>query len=187
MKEGSWRIVSAHPLHLRKSDRLPWAGWISTALFLAIVTWLAARMAAQGTISIGQLVSVYGYVAILALPVSNLIEDGYNVAHGLVVSWRVRLAGPTPDLKLGVSIDGAGGASADARNALKGERRAYFPELDGFHPTAVYDRYALKPGHVIEGPALIEEAESTCVLGAGDRAAVDERLNLVIDVAELRA
>jgi ABC-type multidrug transport system fused ATPase/permease subunit len=74
------------------------------ALFLAIVTWLAARMAAQGTISIGQLVSVYGYVAILALPVSNLIEDGYNVAHGLVAARRVlRLMALEP----GLTSDGA--------------------------------------------------------------------------------
>ncbi len=69
------------------------------ALFLAIVTWLAARMAAQGDISIGQLVSVYGYVAILALPVSDLIEGGYNLAHGLVAARRVlRLMALEPEL-----------------------------------------------------------------------------------------
>jgi N-methylhydantoinase A len=60
-----------------------------------------------------------------------------------VVSWRVRLAGPVPDLTLGVSAAGGNGASSDACRALKGERPAYFPELDGFHPTAVYDRYRL--------------------------------------------
>ena len=34
----------------------------------------------------------------------------------------------------------------------------------------------------IAGPALIEENESTCVVGAGDRVVVDARLNLVADI-----
>jgi N-methylhydantoinase A/oxoprolinase/acetone carboxylase beta subunit len=35
---------------------------------------------------------------------------------------------------------------------------------------------------MVEGPALIEEPESTCVLAPGDRARVDSRYNLVIDI-----
>ncbi|MFJ6559652.1 ABC transporter transmembrane domain-containing protein [Streptomyces sp. NPDC091412] len=71
-------------------------------LFLAVVTWLAARMAAQGTISIGELVSVYGYVAVLAgWPVSFLIEGSYQLSRGVVAARRVvrllRLE-PAPDL-----------------------------------------------------------------------------------------
>jgi ABC-type bacteriocin/lantibiotic exporter with double-glycine peptidase domain len=58
-------------------------------LFLAVVTWLAARMAAQGDISVGQLVSVYGYVAVLVGPVSFFIECGYQVSRGLVCARRV--------------------------------------------------------------------------------------------------
>ncbi|WP_206343042.1 hypothetical protein, partial [Streptomyces ureilyticus] len=34
-------------------------------VFLAVVTWLAARLTAQGQLSVGELVSVYGYVAVL--------------------------------------------------------------------------------------------------------------------------
>jgi N-methylhydantoinase A/oxoprolinase/acetone carboxylase beta subunit len=40
----------------------------------------------------------------------------------------------------------------------------------------------MKPGDVLDGPALIEEHESTCVVGRGDRVAVDEHLNLIIEV-----
>ena len=36
---------------------------------------------------------------------------------------------------------------------------------------------------MIEGPAVIEERESTCVLGPGDRATVDAHLNLVAELA----
>jgi N-methylhydantoinase A len=47
----------------------------------------------------------------------------------------------------------------------------------------VYDRYALAPGAILEGPALIEERESTCVIGAGQTATVDARYNLVAELA----
>jgi N-methylhydantoinase A len=46
----------------------------------------------------------------------------------------------------------------------------------------VYDRYALAPGAVFEGPALVEERESTCVVGPGARVTVDAFRNLVIEL-----
>ncbi|MDK1344012.1 ABC transporter ATP-binding protein [Streptomyces sp. 378] len=58
-------------------------------LFLAVVTWLAARLAAQGGITVGQLVSVYGYVAVLVWPVAFLVECGYQISRGLVCARRV--------------------------------------------------------------------------------------------------
>ncbi|MEU1117916.1 MULTISPECIES: ABC transporter ATP-binding protein [unclassified Streptomyces] len=59
------------------------------ALFLAAVTWLAARMAAQGSITVGELVAVYGYVAVLVVPVTFFIEAGYDIGRGLVAARRV--------------------------------------------------------------------------------------------------
>jgi len=47
---------------------------------------------------------------------------------------------------------------------------------------AVYDRYALAPGATFEGPALVEERESTCCIGPAARVSVDPFLNLVIDL-----
>ena len=99
-----------------------------------------------------------------------------------IVAWKVEVRGPIP---------GAGSTyrlkqAPRAPQALRAHRQAYFPEAGGFAKCAVYDRYAFVPGQTIEGPALIEEAESTCVLGGGDRAFVDEHLNLVIDIEELR-
>ncbi|KUN17254.1 ABC transporter [Streptomyces antibioticus] len=58
-------------------------------LFLAVVTWLAARLAAQGVISIGELVSVYGYVAVLVGPVAFWVECGYMLSRGVVAARRV--------------------------------------------------------------------------------------------------
>ncbi|WP_371662697.1 ABC transporter ATP-binding protein [Streptomyces sp. NBC_00280] len=58
-------------------------------LFLALVTWLAARLAAQGAITVGELVSVYGYVAVLIMPVAFFIECGFQISRALVAARRV--------------------------------------------------------------------------------------------------
>ncbi|MFH8293759.1 hypothetical protein [Streptomyces sp. NPDC018059] len=58
-------------------------------LFLGVVTWLAARMAAQGDVSVGELVAVYGYAAVLVVPVSSFIEGGYDLSRGLVAARGV--------------------------------------------------------------------------------------------------
>ncbi|MEU0602703.1 ABC transporter ATP-binding protein [Streptomyces sp. NPDC006393] len=58
-------------------------------LFLAVVTWLAARLAAEGRITIGELVSVYGYVAVLVTPVAFFVETGYQLSRGVVAARRV--------------------------------------------------------------------------------------------------
>jgi ABC-type multidrug transport system fused ATPase/permease subunit len=67
-------------------------------LFLAAVVWLAARMAAGGDITIGQMVAVYGYVAILIVPVWFLLEGGYQLIRGRVAARRiVALLNVNPD------------------------------------------------------------------------------------------
>ncbi|MCU1686362.1 MAG: ABC-type multidrug transport system, ATPase and permease component [Amycolatopsis sp.] len=58
-------------------------------LFLAAVTWLAARMAASGQITIGEMVAVYGYVAALVVPVAFFIEGSDQVGRGVVAARRV--------------------------------------------------------------------------------------------------
>jgi ABC-type multidrug transport system fused ATPase/permease subunit len=59
------------------------------ALFLAVVTWLGARMAAAGTISIGELVAVYGYVAVLVIPVAFFIEGSGDITRATIAADRV--------------------------------------------------------------------------------------------------
>ncbi len=46
----------------------------------------------------------------------------------------------------------------------------------------VVDRAALGPGDVVEGPALVEQPDTTTLLGRGDRAEVDAAGNLVVTV-----
>jgi N-methylhydantoinase A len=63
-------------------------------------------------------------------------------------------------------------------------RPAFFPELGGYAECTVIDRYAMKTGQVVEGPAVIEERESTTVVVPGDRAEVSSSGNLVLSIAE---
>ncbi|MFE1769058.1 ABC transporter transmembrane domain-containing protein [Streptomyces angustmyceticus] len=85
-------------------------------LFLAAVTWPAARMAAQGTLTAGELVAVYGYAAALVVPVSFFIEGGYDLTRGLVAARRVvRFLALEPD---GAGAAGAGGDAPAAPSVL---------------------------------------------------------------------
>jgi len=65
--------------------------------------------------------------------------------------------------------------------ARKGERQAYFPETGGFVATPVYDRELLGPDLMLQGPALLEEPESTIVLPPGYRLRLDTFGNLLIE------
>jgi len=72
---------------------------------------------------------------------------------------------------------------AAAETAIKGHRQAYFPEQASPQDTVVYDRYALTPGDTFTGPALVEERESTCIVGVGDQVTVDAAGNMIVAVA----
>ena len=73
-----------------------------------------------------------------------------------------------------------GGGKAD--DALIGVRPVEFGVLGGRIDTPIYDRDKLGAGHVVSGPALIQEYASTTVLAPGDRLTVDRFGNLDINV-----
>jgi N-methylhydantoinase A len=93
-----------------------------------------------------------------------------------IVTWKLSAIGGSPRIALAKAAGAAGGSG------LKGRRRAWFPEARGFADTPVYDRYALVGGARLEGPAIVEERESTTVLPPGAVATVDEYANLVVEV-----
>jgi len=101
-----------------------------------------------------------------------------RVAEGVpleVLNWRVVASGPRPEINLAAEATGM----ADAAIARKGERDIYLPERGGFAPVPVYDRYALAPGARFDGPAVIEERESTTIIGGGV-VTVDTYRNLIV-------
>ncbi|GLQ06801.1 hydantoinase/oxoprolinase family protein [Sneathiella chinensis] len=72
------------------------------------------------------------------------------------------------------------GADTTLEQAQVGTRQAYF---DGqWHETVIYNREALPAGAEFDGPAIIEQFDSTFVIDPGARAWVDEIGNIVVDV-----
>jgi N-methylhydantoinase A len=69
-----------------------------------------------------------------------------------------------------------------SKNPVKGARPVYFPELRDFHPTTVYDRYGLIAGQAFDGPAIVEERESTLVVGPGGRFEVAPSGNIIVTI-----
>ncbi|WP_420394594.1 hypothetical protein [Acuticoccus sp.] len=74
----------------------------------------------------------------------------------------------------------AGSAPGDARPVR--ERPVHFREAGGFVPTLVMWREALAPGAAFDGPAVVEEAGSTLIIGPGARARVSAEGNIVVDL-----
>lgn len=71
----------------RVSETTSWFHAVSACLpviFLGAVTWVAARLAVTGQITVGETVAVYAYVAILILPVFFLIEGASAMVEGMV-------------------------------------------------------------------------------------------------------
>ncbi len=94
-----------------------------------------------------------------------------------VLNWRLVVVGPRPD----VSMSAAGARTETQTYPIKTTRPAFFPEAGGYVDTPVYDRYRLVTGQHFDGPAIIEERESTTVIGPRARISVDARLNLLAE------
>jgi N-methylhydantoinase A len=114
-------------------------------------------------------------------------ENTYQALYGRkgpdvsleIINWRVVARGPQPQLDMKLQHESVG-----VGNAIKGSRSAYFSTRGGYGETPVYDRYGLKAGMAFAGPAIVEERESTLIIGARGRARVDERLQIVVDLTD---
>jgi N-methylhydantoinase A len=95
------------------------------------------------------------------------------------LSWRLACVARGMDIRLGGAAP-SDGAKLEA--AIRGRRRVLF-ETHGWQDCVVYDRYTLPPGASFAGPALIEERESTCVVGPDATVTVDAIRNLVVELA----
>ena len=93
------------------------------------------------------------------------------------INWRMVAAAPSPHLPLDRM---SSGAAMDAASARKGSRIAFVPETQEFQHIPVYDRYALGPDFTTVGPAIIEENESTLVVGLDAQVSVDAFSNVIV-------
>ncbi len=96
-----------------------------------------------------------------------------------LVNLNTAIIGRRPPVNLGRLIDPAGRRST-VRAAKNDERRVWF---DGaWIDTPIYQRDHLPIDAVFEGPAVIEQMDTTVVVDPGQRVTSDEDGNLIIDV-----
>jgi len=95
-----------------------------------------------------------------------------------IVSYRLTAVGEPAALTL-PALPPAPSASPDAARA--GDRPVYFDEAGGFVATPVYRRERLLAGHRLEGPAIVEQMDSTTVILPGQRGTIDARANILIE------
>jgi N-methylhydantoinase A len=94
------------------------------------------------------------------------------------LTWRLEVRSPSESFQ--ILYDHPEGRHEEG---MKGTRKVYFPEAGSFTDCPVYDRYSMPAGSRCDGPAIVEEQESTVVIGPGSRAFVDSGLHLIIDLA----
>ena len=95
-----------------------------------------------------------------------------------IVNLRAIGYGKVPEPHLPEGEPGEG----DASQAVVDEHEVYFQ--GEWLPTRIYDRAKLRPGHRVEGPAIVTEFDSTTVVLSGYAAEVDRYLNLIINPTE---
>jgi N-methylhydantoinase A len=101
---------------------------------------------------------------------------GEDVATVEFVNARVTAIGRTADTELErASTTGA----AEPRES----RPVYFDEFGDFIDTPIYDRSAIGTDSRIAGPAIIEQTDATVLVPPGAALAVDDYLNILIEVS----
>jgi N-methylhydantoinase A len=121
--------------------------------------------------------------------IRRLFDEAYEKLYGRTypdsevefINFKVRASLPERLLKL-PKIHGR--KKQTLNTAVKGQREAFSPLAREFIPYTVYDRYRLFPGARFSGPAIIEEKESTLIVGEDGRIATDEFGFLWIDLKE---
>lgn len=97
-----------------------------------------------------------------------------------IINIRVSLRADVPGD--GVGFTAAGDATGDSD--IRQTRPVRFPENDDFVDTTVFNRAQLRPGQNFDGPAVIEENESTLIVGPGSKIQVDEDGNLIVELPD---
>ena len=120
--------------------------------------------------------------------VRRLFDDVYKKLYGRtypdseVEFFNFKVRASLPERLIQFPKIGSRGKSIE--KAIKGKRNAYSPIARNFIPYTVYDRYQLFPKAKFKGPAIIEEKESTLIIGEDTSVSVDDFGFLWVDIKE---
>ncbi len=107
-----------------------------------------------------------------------LFDEAYQKLYGRTypetpvefVTFKVRASLPERPFR----IPPLQNTAKSIEDCLKGERRAFSLTQKKYIPYKVFDRFQLFAGAVLLGPAIIEEKESTIIVGEDASASIDE-------------
>ncbi|GGB17669.1 hydantoinase/oxoprolinase family protein [Allosediminivita pacifica] len=133
-------------------------------------------------------------VAVPAGPITaetfRQLEEGFEAAHrqrfGFIaegeqiqlVTLRLEAAGVVNKAEFKPQPE----EGPDASAAQIATRDVWMAEAGDFVPAGVYAREKLRPGNVIEGPAIVEQMDTTTVILPDMTGTVDPYLNLILEV-----
>ena len=142
-----------------------------------------------------------GYEVTVDLPAGDLSEDilqeavaGFHTAHRLqfgyhyddadveLVNLRASGIQELPSLHMPPVATGNGAVE----NARTGTRDVCFDAAGDFRETPIFERSHLFAGDEIDGPAVIEQSDSTTVVHPGQHARIDTFGNITISLAPIR-
>ena len=98
-----------------------------------------------------------------------------------LVNFRVTAFGLTPHIRL--RRQESDSDCPDPAGAIVGYREVHWVRGGGVEPTPIVDRARLRPGHELLGPAIVEQLDSTTLIGPGQHARLDEYRNLHIELS----
>jgi N-methylhydantoinase A len=124
------------------------------------------------------------------------VKDRFHAAHSLrygystpeakleAVTFRVEAAGSVPQ----VEFPAFPLADFPVDDAIVGSRAVSFPEAGGAYlDCKIFDRRLLGPGHVVVGPAVVEQYDTTTLILPNQIAQVDERLLMVTSLVNVNS
>ena len=100
-----------------------------------------------------------------------MLNDSFGVE---VLNWRVRVSSPSTDIWFG--------AGEDSDATFETTRHVWDASSQSFVETPVHRQSAMESGASFEGPLIVEQRETTAVVGTGDFAHIDAHGNLVIRI-----
>jgi N-methylhydantoinase A len=103
---------------------------------------------------------------------------GYSAAEEPVqaVTFRIEAVGLTKR----ASLEQSQTRVADPCPPARDHRSVYMPEVGGWIDCPVHDRGALAFGHRFQGPAIVEQMDSTTLVLPGDVVEIDAYRNLIL-------
>ena len=100
-------------------------------------------------------------------------ESPVDLFHWRVVAHRKVDSPETPEYSA---------ASQSIAVAKKAARKVYFGDIDDYRETDIYDGDLLERGMTVAGPAVVEQTNTTIVVFPGQKLAVNEYGDFVLDL-----